>query len=537
MNIIQRIFGRKRKMADTGGLSPVQTWLAGDYPDDFVIEGGSESALRIATVMACVKVLTETIASLPAKLYDIGEDGTGEEVPTDPLLDLLSYTPNRYQTAYEFWEMLVAHLALRGNAVCKIVRTGGVATELVPVNPSRVRLEDFGGTLVYRIGEPDGSTTSLLQDDVFHIKGLSPDGYWGLSPISYANTTMKMASIVEKYSLSVFTMGGAKRVVLKHPATLSPKLRENLRTSWEQITKNSAKTAILEEGMDATILGMTAQDAQHIDTRKYNRTEICAIFRIPPHMVADLERSTFSNIDSQDLFFAKHTIRPWLKRIEGAIWRSFLAPDQARQVKFNLDAILRGDIKARTEACQIQFMHGALTMNEWRRFEDRSPTTEKQGDWHYVPANLSAIEDPTPKPAPAVPGAPPVGTPQKPTANDDPRPKDMAPLIEDAARRAGNYLCREGSRRAGPEFRQDAILYIESVLQPLFKSAGQPYYDLSSRLFDAFKSERDAGECRQAMVLWLRGELCSDPMEQVQLRLEAAAKVVAAQTRAAALTS
>ena len=381
-------------------------FIAGDdLPSEGDLSVSPESAMRIATVFACVRVLAETIASLPCHVYKQLPRGGAEEATNHPLYDLLYRRPNKRQTAFEFFEMLVAHLSLRGNAVCLKVGAGDRVTDLVPVAPHRVRIEEFDKQLlVYHIIKNDGTDLPVIADDVFHVRGLCSDGYWGVSPIAQARDTFALAKTVQQYGLSVFGSGGSQRVVLKFPKPLGEQAYKRLKEDWKRSYANNAETAMLEEGGDAAVVGMNADESQYLDTRKMSREEICGIFRVPPHMVADLSRATYSNIDKQDLFFVKHTIRPWLKRIEGAISRDLLGPGKYF-VKFNVDALLRGDIKSRTEAQRVQFTHGVLTLNEWRAMENRNPIDGDIGDEHFVPNNLipaeRILESPEIQPEPA----------------------------------------------------------------------------------------------------------------------------------------
>jgi len=452
-------------------------FIAGDdLPTDGDLAVGPESAMRIATVFACVRVLAETIASLPCRIYRHLPRGAAEESPNHALYDLLYRRPNKRQTAFEFFEMLVGHLALRGNAVCIKVTSGGRVTDLVPVAPNRVRIEQLEDQiLVYHILKNDGTDMPLIADDVFHVRGLCSDGYWGVSPIAQARDTFALAKKVQNYGLSVFDSGGSQRVALKFPKQLSDKSYKRLKEDWPRIYGNNAETAMLEEGGDAEVIGMNADEAQYLDTRRMSREEICGIFRVPPHMVADLSRATYSNIDKQDLYFVKHTIRPWLKRIEAAVSRDLLGPGKFF-VKFNVDALLRGDIKSRTEAQRVQFTHGVLTLNEWRAMENRNPLDGDIGDEHFVPNNLipaeRILEEPEVQPAPADEpgeGDGPGGVENEPENGPD---KIFLPIAADIAERLVGAEVRDMGKGDFDAFYDRHRIYAFKASEAIFAAAG-----------------------------------------------------------------
>ncbi|MCK4784002.1 MAG: phage portal protein, partial [Desulfobacteraceae bacterium] len=448
-------------------------FLAGDdLPDTGDWAMSPESAMRIATVLSCVKVLAETIASLPCRIYERTPKGGAEEATDHPLNDLLYRRPNRHHTNFEFFEMLVAYITLRGNSICLIRRSNGKVVDLIPVHPSRVVLEEYEDTLIYRVTQKNGLQIRLISDDVFHVRGLASDGYWGMSPIGASKDTFNLARKVQKYGISVFESGATKRVLVKYPHTLTDSAYKRFKEDWERLYKDNARTAILEDGGDATTIGMNADEAQYIDTRKFTRNEICGIFRVPPHMVGDLERATFSNIQKQDIFFVKHTIRPWLKRIEAAITRDLLDDPRKYFVKFNVDALLRGDIKERTTACQIQFMHAIRTINEWRKVENLNPIDSEIGDWHFVPNNLIPVErlleQPQDEPAPAdEPGA---GGGTGGGQNEPKNYFEPGPIIADIAERLVNREVREAGKADWNGFYDQHRIYAFRAMKGLLES-------------------------------------------------------------------
>lgn len=443
----------------------VRRFLAGDDVDyiDGDINISPESAMKVGAVFACVRVLSETGASLPLQIYR-HLPGGGRELATDhPLYNLLYQSPNRQQTAFEWLEMMIAHLSMRGNGInAKVYNDAGKLIALKPLHPKRVTLEEYDDVLVYRVTTKKGDQYSLLQDDIVHIRGLASDGYWGLSPIAYASNHVKLARSAQKYGVSVFEMGGAKRVVLKHPGTLSPKAKDYIRASWRAQNRNNADTTVLEEDMSAETVGMSSSDAEWVASRKLERSEIAGIFRVPAHMIGDLEKSTFSNIEKQDLFFAKHTIRPQCKRIEQALQRDLLGNDPRYYIRFNLDALLRGDITTRTNASKTQFMHGAINLDEWRDREGLNPLPDGMGKRYFVPANLIPIEQ--------------AGQQVDTNPPEQPEDQDMVdqdrsiiePFIQDIAFRIATYEARE-LRKANSfkRFLKCHLDYVSKIVKPL----------------------------------------------------------------------
>lgn len=516
-------------------------FMAGDdLPVDGDLAISPESAMRIATVFACVRVLSETIASLPCRIYKRLPKGGAEEAPTHPLFDLVYRRPNRRQTAFEFFEMLVTHIALRGNAVCLKIKDGGRVTDLVPFAPHRVTLEEYADQmLVYRLRQRDETELRRISDDVFHVRGLCSDGYWGLSPIGQAKDTFTLAKKVQKYGINIFESGGSQRVALKFPKHLSDEGYKRIKEDWKRLYKDNAETALLEEGGDATTIGMNADEAQYLETRKMSREEICGIFRVPPHMVADLSRATYSNIEKQDLFFVKHAIRPWLKRFEAAIARDLLGPGQYF-VKFNVDALLRGDIKTRTEAQRIQFTHGALTLNEWRGMENRNPIGAEVGDEHFVPNNLIPAErimdEPVIQPAPADEAG--EGSGQG--GSDNEPGKVFLPIAADIAERLVNREVREVSKGDFASFYDQHRIYAFKVTRGLLQAAGTEDEQRRAALADAILTgladgcEIDMALRTERIVALLMAACETDTQNNVIWTARAAAALVHIRKRAAA---
>ena len=315
-----------------------------------------KAAMQIPTVYACVRLLAESIAALPLHLYRVTDDNGNKEKARDhPLYKILYRQPNPEMTSFVFWETLMTHLLLWGNAYAQIIRNGkGEVVALYPLMPNRMEVNrDKNGKLYYLYSTQSddaptmkGSTVYLDPSEVLHIPGLGFDGLVGYSPIAMAKNAIGMAIACEEYGAKFFANGAAPGGVLEHPGTIKDPQR--VRESWQSTfggSGNANKIAVLEEGMKYTPIGISPEQAQFLETRKFQINEIARIFRVPPHMVGDLEKSSFSNIEQQSLEFVKYTLDPWVIRWEQSIMRSLFSEDEKKKyfVKFNLEGLLRGD--------------------------------------------------------------------------------------------------------------------------------------------------------------------------------------------------
>lgn len=349
-------------------------------------------AIQVATVYACVKVLAESIAQLPLKVYRTLPDGGREAMHSDPLADVLVQAPNGWMTSFEFRELMLTCLCLRGNFYAYINRTAaGKIVELLPIAPHSVMVKRSNWELYYDI-DLNGKRQTVTADKILHVRGTSLDGMTGVSPIACQKNAIGLAIATEHHGAKVFKNGARPGGVLKHPGKLSDEALKFLRDSWNASHSgdNSGGTAILEEGMDYASVAMTNQDAQYLDARGFQRTEICSIFRVPPHMIGDLSKSSFSNITQQSLEFVKYTILPWCRRIESAFHRDLLTEQQRKQgiyVEMLVDGLERADIKTRYSAYKEGINNGWLSPNEVRKKENMNP--REGGDIYLIPLNMT----------------------------------------------------------------------------------------------------------------------------------------------------
>lgn len=366
---------QKSNSPDWGTLERYLGWAFGGAASAAGIIVNPQTAMQAAAVYSCVQVLAQSIAMLPVNLYQKLGDGSKKTAEDHPLFTLLHDQPNNYQTSIEFWEMMVASLCLRGNAYAYVNRVGtGKIIELLPLHPDMVRTEmgsDF--VLRYQVTLPDGTFRHFVNGEIFHIRGLTLNGWLGISPIAYAREAIGLALATEKFGGQLFKNGAKMGGVLEHPGQLGQEAYDRLKKTFDEAYtgENAHKTAILEEGMKFSKVTMTADDSQFLETRKYQRSEIAAIFRVPPHMIGDLERATFSNIEQQSLEFVNFTLMPWLTRIEKAIKRDLLQgkDKQKYTAKFNVASLLRGDASARSQYYHNGILDGWLTRNEARQSE------------------------------------------------------------------------------------------------------------------------------------------------------------------------
>lgn len=349
-------------------------------------------ALALPTLYACVKLLAETIASLPLSMYK--STATGKEVdPRHPLHTVLHDQPNPWQTSYEWREMMVGHAALRGNAYSEIVSGHAKpVAELIPLHPDKVNpFIAPDNTLAYKYSPGDGPSRVILWDEMHHIRGLSSDGYVGIDPITLLRDSIGLTKATEDHGAAFFGNGSSPGGVLTHPGKLGDGV-DRLREAWEARHKGpqgSSKVAVLEEGMEWQSIGIEPEKAQFLETRKHQGLEICRLFNIPPHLVQILDNATFSNIEHQGLQFVTHTLRPWLVRWEQAIRRDLQteAGKKSHFPRFKVEGLLRGDIKSRYEAYKTGRGWGWLSVNDVRDIEDMNRIDG--GDQYLVPLNMT----------------------------------------------------------------------------------------------------------------------------------------------------
>lgn len=362
----------------------------------FGIDVDEQTALKSASVLACVRVLSESVAQLPLKVYR-RKNGRRQEDPEHYLYPTLHDAPNPQMTAFSFWEIVEASLANWGNAYALIDLNGaGKVAALWPLNPSHVVPRRTSRGIVYDVRAPDmGETKTYLWDEIFHVPGLGFDGVKGKSIIRIAAETVGQGMAASQYAGKFFENDATPRGILEMDGFLKDKEAiDRLRKSWNDIYRghdNAHRVAILENGLKFKPLTINPEDAQLLETRKFNRSEIAGIFRVPPHLIGDLEHATYTNIEHQSIEFVKFTLTPWLRRIEQAIALQLLTPTERKYhfAEFKVDGMLRGDTTSRYEAYQKAINGGWMSINEVRGMENLNPI--EGGDEHYLQMQMVPI--------------------------------------------------------------------------------------------------------------------------------------------------
>lgn len=403
MGFFNSIFRGRDAPTDRTSGSAYSFFMGGSTSGKRVNE---RTAMQMTAVYSCVRILSEAVAGLPLQFYRYTADGGKEKAVDHPLYFLLHDEPNPEMTSFVFRETLMTHLLLWGNAYSQIIRNGkGEIMALYPLMPDRMRVDrDENSQLFYEytVSTDDahtmkGSTVKLKPSDVLHIPGLGFDGLVGYSPIAMAKNAIGMAIACEEFGAKFFANGAAPSGVLEHPGTLKDPSR--VRESWQATfggSNNAQKVAVLEEGMKYTPISISPDQAQFLETRKFQLDEIARIFRVPPHMIGDLEKSSFNNIEQQSLEFVKYTLDPWVSRWEQAMVRALLTVEEKKQYffKFNVDGLLRGDYQSRMQGYATARQNGWMSANDIRELEnlDRIPA-EQGGDLYLINGNMTKLED------------------------------------------------------------------------------------------------------------------------------------------------
>ncbi|MBR0102444.1 MAG: phage portal protein [Selenomonadaceae bacterium] len=364
------------------------------------------SAMRVSAVYACVRILAESVACLPLHVYQ--QDGRNRTLAVDhPLYFLLHDSPNKEMTAYTFKETLMLHLLTSGNTYSQILLGNrGEIRGLYPLQANRMTVKrNDSGKLIYTYRPTTGENEHMKSPDeitfqreaILHIPALGFDGLIGYSPIAMARNAIGVAIATEEFGAKFFEQGARPSGILSHPGII--KDFNKLREEWQKIyggSSNTGKVAILEEGMKYESIAIPPNDAQFLDTRKFQLNEIARIFRIPPHMIADLEKATFSNIEQQSLEFVKFSLNPWVIRWEQALCKALLLENERGKffVKFNVDGLMRGDYQSRMQGYSIGRQNGWLSANDIREMEDMNPISDADGGNYYlVNGNFTKLKD------------------------------------------------------------------------------------------------------------------------------------------------
>ncbi|MBQ4403309.1 MAG: phage portal protein [Selenomonadaceae bacterium] len=402
MEIFKGLFKSRDKPQDryyfSGAPFLFGSSISGARVDEF-------SAMRVSAVYACVRILAESIAALPLHVYEY-KDGGKERAIKHPLYFLLHDAPNPEMTSFIFRELMMAHLLLHGNCYAYIRRDNSRRVAgLYPLMPKQMSVErDDNGQIVYKYTptKEEGQFTTSAQVtfqswEILHVPALGFNGLIGFSPIAMARNAIGVAIATEEFGAKFFENGARPSGILEHPGVL--KNPDKLREEWQKIyggSKNTGKVAVLEEGMKYQSISIPPNDAQFLDTRKFQLNEIARIFRVPPHMIADLERATFSNIEHMSLEFVKFSLNPWVIRWEQSLNKALMTQNERGKffVKFNVDGLMRGDYQSRMQGYSIGRQNGWLSTNDIREMEDLNPISEADGgNFYLVNGNFTKLKD------------------------------------------------------------------------------------------------------------------------------------------------
>ncbi len=377
-NFLQRFFKSRDKPTDSVSSAP--TFYMGQSVSGKVVN--ERSSMQTTAVFACVRIIAETVASLPLHTYKYNGEGK-EKVQDHPIYKLLHDEPNPEMTSFTMREAMMTHLLLWGNAYCQIIRNGrGEVISLYPLLPDKMKVDrDSKGNLYYTYMK-EGLAYYLRPDEVLHIPGLGFDGIMGYSPVALAKNAIGLNIAAEEYGGRFFANNATPSGILSTPGSIKEPTK--VRDAWQAAyggSFNSNRIAVLEDGLQYQAISMPNSDAQFLETRKFQIEEICRIFQVPPHMVADLSKSSFSNIETQSISFVVHTIRPWLVRLEQAMDRALFKESEKGVffVSFNASALLRGDYKSRMDGYAIGIQNGFFSVNDVRRMENMDPIAAEEG--------------------------------------------------------------------------------------------------------------------------------------------------------------
>ena len=402
MNIFSRLF-HSRDTPTNSYDSPSYTYFFGRAHSGKRVN--DRTALQHTVVYACVRVLSEAIAQLPLHLYQYTENGK-QRVPQHSLYFLLHDQPNPEMTSFIFRETLMSHLLIYGNAYAQIIRNGrGDVVGLYPLIPDKMRVDrDEHNNLIYIYSRYDEANPNIKEqgdiilpaEQVLHIPGLGFDGLVGYSPIAMAKNAIGISLACEDYGASFFANGASPSAVLEHPGVI--KNPERVREAWHRAygSGNAHKTAILEEGMKYTPISIPNNEAQFLETRKFQIEEIARLYRVPLHMIGDLEHATFSNIEQMSLEFVMYTLSPWLVRWEQSLMKALLSDSEKGKyfIKFNVEGLLRGDYASRMSGYATARQNGWMSANDIRELEDMNMIPDELGgNLYLVNGSMSRLQD------------------------------------------------------------------------------------------------------------------------------------------------
>jgi HK97 family phage portal protein len=376
------------------------------FPFGYTPSGKSvtpSSSMTVSAVYACVRVLSETVAQLPLNVYENTGDGNKRIATDHPLYFILHNEPNNEMSSFDFRQALMTHLLIWGNAYAQVVRNGkGEVLSLTPLLPNKMTVtrDTASKKLIYTYqSDLDGSQV-FSKKEILHIPGLGFDGIQGFSPIAIAKNAVGIALAADEYGSKFFSNNATPNGILESDKPVGEKGIENLKTSWNTQfggSANSHKIAVLEDGVKFKQMALSNSDSQFLETRKFQIDEIARIFRVPPHMIGDLEKSSFSNIEQMSLEFVMYSCNVWINKWEQALHQQLLLSTDDKKrffFKFNLDGLLRGDYAARMAGYSTAIQNGVLSIDEVREKEDLNKLPAGMGgNLHLINGNMQRLEN------------------------------------------------------------------------------------------------------------------------------------------------
>ena len=469
---------RERRLFSISDLDNAMDLAVSGFAASSGINVNPDTARKATAVYCALTIYAGTIGSLPLPLYKKLPNGGKERDRDHWLYPILHDAPNRWQTPMEWREMMMGHVLLRGNAYSEIISSRGrPIDQLIPLHPDRVELfVRDNGKLVYIYRNRDGSKRPILQEDMFHLRGLSDNGFLGLSTVNEGAEAIGLTLATEKHAATFFKNDASPGGVLEHPTKLTQDAYDRIVKSWEKRHAQAHKIALLEEGMKWQTIGLKASDAQLLESRKFGVNDIARLFNLPPHVLKDLERATFSNIEQQAIELVVYSFRPWLVRWEQVIHRDLFTEQDRKThfVEFLVEGLLRGDAAARGEYYTKLFGLGAISPNEIRARENLYPVDG--GDTLFVPLNMVRLEDAVEPPEPAPAPAPVLEEPEEEEADGEEEEASLkAPALR--AMRVRQRIQKAHSRlfeQAGRQIIRKEVLAIRKMLKKAFGERAGP---------------------------------------------------------------
>ena len=385
-NIRTLFTGNSSKKIDKRGIS-----LNTIFPDADVFD--SDKALTLTSVWNAIRLLSESVSSLPITVYRKENNGDKVEDVNNRIYNLIKFKPNNFQNKITFFEYVMYSVLTDGNSYVQIVRDNSAnPVQLIPLNPDYVNIFIKDNELFYQM---DGGSV-LDSADVLHIKLITDDGIEGLSPIDQCAKAINWNLSIEEFGSTFFKNGAKPSSVLSTDRALSETAIERLKNSFNSSyakLKSSNSTIILEEGLSFKPISISPEQAQFLASRQFGIEEIARIFNIPPHMLKDLSKSSFNNIEMQSQEYVTYTLMPYLTRIEQEMNLKLFRTNELGKtfVEFNVNGLLRGDVKTRNEAYKTAIQNGYMSINEVRQKENLNSI--EGGDQHFIQMNMTTIEN------------------------------------------------------------------------------------------------------------------------------------------------